>query len=78
MAEIKVPHPEVVAAAKSVSGCMAEAYSLVELMEQTQDESPFVTLAHSIIERLCNAVATHEHQLLRHGVPSLDERPPLE
>ena len=74
MAEVKSIHSSVEAAEKTLWGCMADAQALVELMNATDDESPFVTIGSGIIQRLTDAFDGYHTELLRHGVPSLDER----
>jgi len=76
MAEIKVTHPDVESAEHKVLGFMAEAQSLVQLLEGSQDESPFVILSANVINRLTDAMDLYHTELLRHGFPSLDERDP--
>lgn len=76
MAEIKVTHPDVESAEQKVWGYMAEAQALAELLEVSNDESPFVTLSANVITRLTDAIGEYHTELSRHGVPSLDERRP--
>lgn len=74
MAEIKVTHPEVLDAEKAHCVCMVEAQALAQLLESTEDESPFCTLAYGVIDRLTIAFANYETALLRHGVASIEDR----
>lgn len=76
MAEIKVSHPDVDAALKAVYHNVAEAQSLVELLDDTQDTSPFCILCRGVLDRLTTSIDNLDTELLRHGVPSLDERMP--
>lgn len=76
MAEIKVTHPDVARAESNFYGYMAEAQAFAQLAQQTQDDSPFATLAPNIIDRLCAAFDSYHMELLRHGVPALDDRLP--
>lgn len=74
MADVKSIPDAVAAAEKSMYGEMAQAQALVEMYKVLNDDSAYACVASCVLDRLCNAVDQYHTELLRHGVPSLDER----
>lgn len=74
MVEIKVTHPDVESAERVVWGAMAQAQALVQVMDGSEDESPFLTLARNALEGLTMAFDLYQTELVRYGVGSLVER----
>jgi hypothetical protein len=74
MADVKSIPEAVAAAEKSLYGEMAQAQSLVEIIRTSTSDDPYAVLAEHVLDRLCNAVDQYHTELLRHGVPSFDER----
>lgn len=63
------------AAQRAVYGPVAEAQSLLELFETVDgvaQSEAFACLARGVMERFVEAFGEYEHQLAKHGRPSVD------
>lgn len=69
------PVDAVMAAQRAVYGPVAEAQSLIELFETVEGVAQFeafACLSRGVMERFVEAFGEYEHQLAKHGRPSVD------
>ena len=72
MANIEsIPEPVATAENQLWTAC-SEAQAFITILEQTDDESPFVTVSSGVLNRLTDAWMNYHLQVLKHGVPPIE------